>query len=458
MRSKLRGAAVTLSAALLTGALGFQPAAAAPPKPGPNPNPASQGKTPAPERTSALAAKTVGPGRMDRALGGFVVSASDVAELSISRQHISPVPQQSRPDLAVFGPGWQAGFLGGMTSFGLEVDETAKDISVIAPNGDEHRYERVAHAVYRAADGSRIERSTRKLSHTLSSGLRFTWQQVNGTWRVTEVGTPKTGMDRVSYDDAGRVSRLTQGRAGKSGGGYAEIHYAKVSTAAGDTPGSYAGNVKRITYVAGTDAKPVTAARYGYDAYGRLRTVNDPRQNQTSTYAYDNSNRITKIDSLTYGAWKLSYPSRTAAPTATKIKKPKTMTPECPNAVDWMWGKPGCWADPVRHYGLQRPSWKTTPTGKAVVGIDYDHCTGSWDEPDGFDFKAACDMHDYGYGVIATDLMSYDQKVPVDELFYTTLRDHTCPAYSAWTRWACYADAYVYRQGVRWGDPNNGRG
>lgn len=66
-------------------------------------------------------------------------------------------------------------------------------------------------------------------------------------------------------------------------------------------------------------------------------------------------------------------------------------------------------------------------------------------------------MHDYGYGLIATDYVRYSEKEGVDDIFYTTLKDHTCPAYSAWVRWACVADAWVYRQGVRSGDPYNGK-
>ncbi|MEU8268616.1 hypothetical protein AB0B89_15780 [Sphaerisporangium sp. NPDC049002] len=45
------------------------------------------------------------------------------------------------------------------------------------------------------------------------------------------------------------------------------------------------------------------------------------------------------------------------------------------------------------------------PGNKAVVGVNNDNCTvpvvgrcGSF--PGGFDFRVACDMHDYGYGII----------------------------------------------------------
>ncbi|MCC3775065.1 phospholipase A2 [Streptomyces sp. UNOB3_S3] len=406
-----------------------------------------------------------GPGRPDRELGGYVISATDVPELSLSRRHVAANPSASplapgRDDAEVFGRGWQAEFLGGMTAFSLTEDEQAQEIRVTAPNGEQHHYRLRTGAVYRADDGSEADRAPRKITErTLRTGATFVWEQVGGLWRVTGFGTARTGMDRVTYDDQGRVSRLTEGTPGgtdKPGERHVEIHYSDATTARAGSPGRFKGYVETITYASDDRSRPIPVADYQYDSDGQLVTATDPRTGQQSTYAYDGAGRIIAISTPRYGAWRLHYPSVGSTPTVERTGRPGTLTPGCPEAVDWMWGKAGCWADPVRHYGLRNPGWKTTPTGKAVVGISYDHCTWAPDRPDGFDFRTACDMHDYGYGVIATKLLPYNKKVAVDDVFYTTLKDHTCPAYSKWVRWACYSDAWIYRQGVRAGDPNNG--
>jgi YD repeat-containing protein len=183
--------------------------------------------------------------------------------------------------------------------------------------------------------------------------------------------------------------------------------------------------------------------------------VATPRDGLEATYAYDALGRLTSMTSLTTGSWSFQYGAGSDPVSAEE--DPGTIAASvCSTATSYMWGENGCWADPVRHYGSHSPSWKETPTGKSVVGIYEDHCTGGPDQPDGYDFIPACDMHDYGYGVIASGYLSYDKKFAVDEVFYTTLKEHTCPAYSYWDRWQCYSWAWTYRQFVNAGDPKNG--
>lgn len=398
----------------------------------------------------------IGPGRLDPDLGGFVVTDTDVNELSISRRHLvaDTVPRHlvERDDLAVFGVGWQAQFLGGMTAFSME---TAPDeVRIIAPNGARHRYLHDGGNTYRAADGSELTTAEDEIVERISANdLTFIWRSVAGRWRITAVGNPETGMDRVAYDSHGRVSRLS---LGNRSGAYADINYAKITTAQVASLGSIRGMVDSISYVAHAGATPKTVAAYLYDHAGRLATVVNPAAGLTSSYGYDQRNRLVEVDSLLRGSWALQYePSGEIIAVETESQLDAANL--CTTAKSYMWGESGCWADPVHHYGLRSPKWKTTPTGKSVVGITYDHCTSSPDQPDGFDFRVACDMHDYGYGVIASGYLRYSQKEAVDDLFYTTLTDHTCPAYSGWVRWMCYGDAWVYRQGVRTGDPNNGK-
>jgi YD repeat-containing protein len=376
---------------------------------------------------------------VDQALGGFTFTESDVPEVSLSRQYVaSDQLLAARPDLEVFGVGWRAEFLGGMTAFSLT--EWPGEVRVAAPTGAVHRYQQVNAVTYRAADGAELTRSGGEIVERTAQGLAFRWAVVTGQWRVTAVETPDSGIDRVTYDARGRVMRLTDGVTAA----HADVHYA-------------GGLVESIAYAAGNGSAPATVAEYRYDLAGRLVSVATPRDGLETTYAYDALNRLTGMDSSALGSWTLRYDSTSDPAPAEAQENPDTVAASvCSTATSYMWGESGCWANPVRHYGEHSPSWKTTPTGKWVVGIDYDHCTSSPDQPDGFDFRPACDMHDYGYGVIATGYLSYDKKYAVDEVFYTTLKEHTCPAYSAWERWACVSDAWIYRQAVNQGDPKNG--
>jgi YD repeat-containing protein len=382
----------------------------------------------------------LGPGRLDPGLGGFVLSQSDVPEVSLSRQYVADAQLLAdRPDLAVFGIGWRAEWLGGTTSFALV--EAPGEVRVVAPDGAERRYQQVGAGTYRAADGAELTRSGGEIvERTVYSGLVFQWAPVAGQWRVTAVGTSETGMDRVAYDAQGRVTRVTIGTPEGSGTEHADIHYA-------------GGLVESVSYVAGSGSAPVTVAEYRYDLAGRLVSVATPRDGLQTTYTYDALSRLTTVDSPTTGAWTFQYGAGSDPVSAEE--DPGTIAASvCTTATSYMWSESGCWADPVRHYGSHSPSWKTTPTGKSVVGIYEDHCSLSADEPHGFDFRPACDMHDYGYGVIASGYLSSDKKNAVDEVLYTTLKDHTCPAY--WDQWGCRMDAFTYRQGVRFGDPMNG--
>lgn len=402
---------------------------------------------------AASQVREIGPGRSDPSFGGFVVTDTDIHEFSLSRQHLAaPLPPHlaERNDLLVFGSGWQAEFLGGMTAFSLEV--AGDEVRVIAPNGAAHRYVRTGGNRYRAADGSELTRDADEIiERTGSKQLTFVWRMMADQWRITGVGTPDAGMDRVVYDALGRVKRLTRGDAG---GAHADISYATATTATATNLGSIRGMIDSISSAAHSSAVPTTVATYLYDSAGRLAVVADPNTGQQSSYAYDDQNRLTKVDSLLLGSWTLRYENGEVV--ATKGDSDVSPAALC-SARNYMWGENSCWADPVRHYGWRSPSWKRTPTGKWIVGVYYDHCTTAPDEPDGFDFRPACDMHDYGYGLIATGYLRSSEKEGVDGRFYTTLKDHTCPAYSAWSRWACDADAWIYRQGVRAGDPNNGK-
>jgi hypothetical protein len=77
-----------------------------------------------------------------------------------------------------------------------------------------------------------------------------------------------------------------------------------------------------------------------------------------------------------------------------------------------------------------------------------DYCSASPDQPLGFDFRAACSRHDFGYRNYAA-LRRFDaNKARLDEVFYADMR-RACAWYNRFIRPSCYAVAWVYYQAVR---------
>ncbi|MFG2930215.1 phospholipase A2 [Streptomyces achromogenes] len=328
----------------------------------------------------------------------------------------------------------------------------------------------------------------------------YTWaQKAPGadSWRVTGVGTASTGTDTVTYDSKGRVSTVSTPAGDEEAAQILKITYAASTTATSTSSGDYTGRVKAIDLTTGTTTQ--TVARYTYDSAGLLRDVTNPVESAdpVASYTYDSTGRVTDIASPVNGSWDLDFSSSTdgspnaepvgpARPAgeslfngATGITDPTTTQPptsdfvtgeisdpqayprHCNRATDWLWYlEDGCaaWA---AHYGWHKPYWKQLPTKYWVVGINHDHCTSSPDKPSGYDFRSACDMHDYGYGLIGNTYKGYkyyldrSKKSNVDNAFHTTLADYTCTAYRHKT--LCRTIAWTYLQAVkRRGNPKNG--
>ncbi|MET9406071.1 phospholipase A2 [Streptomyces sp. NPDC002935] len=333
----------------------------------------------------------------------------------------------------------------------------------------------------------------------------YTWKQAapgTDTWRVTGVGTAADGiLSAVGYDTKGRVSTITEAATGETPEQSLKVSYSAVTTANGTTPGEFTGRAKEISVTTGATTQ--TLARYSYDASGLLRSVANPAEGTepVSSYAYDSTGRVSDVTSPSNGNWDLTFPGSSAspnvepvgparpssespfvgatgitdeaatAPPATdfsngEITDPQAYPRYCDRAMDWMWYLKGGCAAWAAHYGWHKPYWRTTPTGFRVAGIIYDGCSTpgpNISRPLGFDFRAACDTHDYGYGLIGNTYKGYqfyldrNKKGSVDNVFYTTMKTHSCKAYFITRRPKCYALAYSYFRTVGWkGNPKNG--
>ncbi|MFB9720033.1 phospholipase A2 [Planobispora longispora] len=509
------------------------------------------------EEPDPVPVQQVGPGQYFSDTNTFKISETDVSAGLIGRKHGVIVvdgglarPQSapgSRPDLSVFGPGWQAEFLGGAISRKLEVQSGAILVTDLA-EGETVRYGLRSSVSfpggggvqrYEAPDGSKVTETTRwdsaagamrtSISETIAMNLgdqqpeegddtftdaggaplssaalnlTYSWNRLDGlqsadAWRVTGLGNTAYGASSVGYDSQGRVSTIREPASGETPEALLTVHYATATTATATSFGDYAGRLKEITLTSGPTA-PQTVARYGYDPSGLLRTMTNPSTDASpqATYAYDAIGRLTSINSRNQGGWELSFATGTAAPTVTStdpgrpvpgsplpdpapdatgpapgdflpgdISGPQANPRACYYAATWLWyTRAECYAAWVAHYGWRKPAWKRLPTGYWVVGIKYDHCTWALDRPSGFDFRSACDMHDYGYGLIGNVYRHYirwldiGRKLDVDGLFYVTLRDYTCSAYSGSARRSlCRSYAYTYWKAVKArGNPKNG--
>ncbi|MEU1286595.1 phospholipase A2 [Kitasatospora sp. NPDC005856] len=499
----------------------------------------------------------VGPGVYSTADNSFEINETDVAVGLMGRSHTVTVqpdgvsrPQSapvSRADMGIFGPGWEAEFVGGRLNRRLEqrgdsvviTDLTANAAVTYAlkssldfPDGGGVRK-------YATPEGDTLTETTRfneargtmvstatevtsmagsvpdaDLSADSDAGAAvdldrltpaYTWQQVAAGadgWRVTGVGTVADGaLSTVTYDTAGRIATVKDTEVGDSASRLLTVGYSTATTATSAAPGEFTGRAREITLTDGATVQ--TLARYSYDASGMLRSVANPASGieTVSSYAYDTAGRVSAVTSPANGDWGLTFPAGSASPDvdpvgparpaadaplegAAGITDPAASGPPatdfttgeftdtqanpryCSNATDWMWYlKRGC-AAWVAHYGWHAPYFKTTPTGFRVMGINYDGCSTpgpNISRPGGFDFRTACDMHDYGYGLIGNTYKNYpyyldrNKKSNVESVFYTTMRNQSCNHYFVLRRPKCYAYAAAYYKAVgRYGNPKNG--
>ncbi|MBT2675951.1 phospholipase [Streptomyces sp. ISL-14] len=467
----------------------------------------------------------VGPGMYFSATDSFEVTETDVAGVLVNRRHsvsaqadgvASPEDApDSRADMGVFGPSWEAEFVGGQLNRKLEqqgdtilvtdlgVNETLRyelKSSVDYPSGGGVKK-------YATADGSQITETTKwndatgtletsiaevigvDLAATVQGDDTFTdasgqpipaanlkptykWEPAAtgaDTWRVISVGS-NTYATAVEYDTRGRVAEITNPAFGDKLKTTSTITYANATTATSSTAGDYAGQVKQITVTEGATTQ--TLARYAYDSSGLLRTVTNPTEasEPQATYAYDATDRLSDITSPTNGSWHLDFSAGSALPDATteeevptpgtavegdapspdstltdapasseflggEVSGPQSYPSYCSTATSWMYyTRSGC-TTKVAHYGWHSPSWKKLPNGTSVRGINHDHCTTAPDRPLGYDFRPACDQHDYGYGTIGNSYKGYykylsrNKGFAVDGVFWTSLYTKTCNGY-----------------------------
>ncbi|QFZ22450.1 phospholipase A2 [Saccharothrix syringae] len=423
------------------------------------------------------------PGRVEPETGAWVTSGTDVTEagLLVTRSHSAGRRVDvTRPNENVLGPHWRMEPLGGMLGDRLKDFSANGYVQINLSSGTEsNRYlaDPARPGTFTAEDGSTVVKNadgTFTEQGTADTGLVRTWTGVGAEYLITGVTTAEGGTTTITYDAQGRVSGMASADdpavtcTGSPACDSTVLRYATTTTATGTQFGDVAGQLKEIVHDAAGDAAPITIVSYAYDSTKRLRQVNDLRRIDgepvaTSSYTYDAAGNITQLSTPAEGAWTLTYAAPGKLSSATKAPTAELQA-HCKYASQYLWGRNGCWAGPVpMEYGGRglQPRWKRTPGNKAVVGVNNDNCTSpTGSRPKGFNFAVACDMHDYGYGIIYLKTRTWDKskKHAVDSVFYTTLRDYTCNAYPAikrypgtvWSyRQLCRNWAYAYYTAVR---------
>ncbi|MFF0765729.1 phospholipase A2 [Streptomyces sp. NPDC003737] len=483
----------------------------------------------------------IGPGTYQSASDSFQINETDTSAGLVGRSHsvvgqLQGVSQaqdapNDRSDLGVFGPSWDAEFLGGqlnrkvtygsgsITTTDLDANESVRynlTDSIDGVNGGSVN-------TYTSADGSKLVENITwddlagELKTTIVETLNidlttpvagddvpvdslgnpipaadlkptYTYKQVGGggdNWRVTAVGNTTYGKSTVSYDSRGRVSTIKDPASVETPQSV-KVNYATTTTASGETLGDVTGQVKDITVTSGQTLQ--TLASYSYDGSGLLRKVTNPSEGtDLNTYTYDTNDRLATV-ATPADQWDLSYVGDAAAPDAVQTvgtpppapddpitlpavepDPPASAGPTAPShcnlAMRWIWWQYGDCVTTVAHYGWRDPSWRQLPNHRYIMGITYDHCTNAADKPLGYDFRTACDGHDYTYGVMGNWYKNQPRRMApavankqdADREFYDLTKNQTCPVYK--TSWVCKAVAWSYYEAVssRWGgNPKNG--
>ncbi|GAA2215666.1 hypothetical protein GCM10009850_111340 [Nonomuraea monospora] len=400
------------------------------------------------------------PGYADPATGTWLMSAIDFSEdgLLITRTHTAgqrgdPVRANER----VLGPGWQLQPLGGMlgnrlhdhSDHGFVVLDLASGTESRRYLADPSRPEAFVHA-----DGLIVRNSDDTFTQTDETGLIVTWSRVHGHLLPTSVGLADGDFQSVTYDAHRRVRRLISPAApgadcrkpDPASCSTATLVYADRTTATPSALGEVTGLLGSIDYDAAGDTPPVTALTYRYDASGHLRQVRDLRRPDKNperrfVYAYSTDGDITKMTTTEEGSWHLTYSSPgTLANAARRTIRLGARACPTPYAADYMLRGMCKTSVDVRQGAskvMRPPFWKATLTGGSVMGITNDGCSAPivGNKPTYWlDFRAACDSHDYGYGLIRNRLngdrngLDRSQRTHVDAVFLTIMKERICAA------------------------------
>lgn len=103
--------------------------------------------------------------------------------------------------------------------------------------------------------------------------------------------------------------------------------------------------------------------------------------------------------------------------------------------------------------GASYDGWNTARLNRAAwaaYAFDWstDYCSGSPDNPLGFDFRLSCQRHDFGYRNYKAVGLFRTTKVRLDNAFHADLK-RRCTTYNAVVRPACLSLAWTYYQAVK---------
>ncbi|WP_424210604.1 phospholipase A2 [Streptomyces sp. BI20] len=312
-----------------------------------------------------------GLGQYSEADDTYRVMENDVALGLMGRVHSvtgraqGPAQAQDAPaqraDLGVFGPSWEADFLGGQLQRSLSINGNTLTTTALdtgektvysltdtfdAPDGG-------TVTTYTSADGSKAVDSsvwndatgefTSTVVETTNVDLAtapagddapkdaqgnpvsaadlkptYTWKRVSGggdDWRIVTAGSKETQSATVVYDGVGRVSQVKEPALGERPASTVTVSYATTTTATSSALGDIAGQVKEISATVGSTTQ--TLARYRYDDGKLLRQVTDPvAGEQINSYTYDDQDRLATATTDGGDTWKLTFSGDGAAPVA----------------------------------------------------------------------------------------------------------------------------------------------
>lgn len=294
---------------------------------------------------SAAAAETVGPGVANLLTGDFRLDGTDASAfgMSLSRQTSSrnPTGAAGQPHVAAFGAQWQhryatAGTLnvswlrrtgntvaigsgtGHLTEFTLRADgtwqpETGLEQLNLTFDAAGDRYTVTDRTEGETATFGKVSPAmpVHSVMTTTAAGADSTFTYVYDT--VADGATARARLLKIVAPTAAVENATCAGNPAARGCRVLELSYASGTTAAGQTVGDYAGQVREIrlwsTAPQATSATTSTLAAFGYDSAGRLRQAWDPRITPAlkTGYDYDDAGRVVTLTPAGQLPWTFAY-------------------------------------------------------------------------------------------------------------------------------------------------------
>ena len=267
---------------------------------------------------------SAGPGMVSLVSGRFTMSETDFSQqvglhsLAVSRTYTgnqTPAIGQA----GVFGPGWLASFSSDATSvagFTLTSDAVSGLYYLVSPDQEVLSFSGTTNLVpvndAAKAANLQVNREGSTITVVEADQATTTFVSTNNGWKLTCARANASSRAVINtFDSAGRV--LSSGYASSSSSSTSSGCSGSVVTQGLSYFYNSAGLLTNVGYryldsVSGSTQSGLRLV-YGYDILGRLISVVDTANGSSTSYEYDNANRLTKVSESGFAPTTFKYDS-----------------------------------------------------------------------------------------------------------------------------------------------------